>query len=89
MTGTAQTEAAELHSIYQLGVVPIRTNRPMVRKDQADLVYRTEEAKFRAVVDDITSRVAGLLHAAGMRGEDQRAGCAACGACSILKTAGA
>ncbi len=56
MTGTAQTEAAELHSIYQLGVVPIRTNRPMVRKDQADLVYRTEEAKFRAVVDDIADK---------------------------------
>jgi len=46
-------------------------------------------APHRAVVNDITSRVADLLHAAGMRGEDQRAGCAACGACSILKTAGA
>ena len=56
MTGTAQTEAAELHSIYKLGVVPIRTNRPMVRKDQPDLVYRTEEAKFRAVVEDIAER---------------------------------
>jgi preprotein translocase subunit SecA len=56
MTGTAQTEAAELHSIYKLGVVPIPTNRPMVRKDQADLVYRTEEAKFGAVVDDIVGR---------------------------------
>ena len=47
MTGTAQTEAAELNSIYKLGVVPIPTNRPMIRKDQADLVYRTEEAKYR------------------------------------------
>jgi len=56
MTGTAQTEAAELHSIYKLGVVPIPTNRPMVRKDQADLVYRTEEAKFSAVVDDIVEK---------------------------------
>ena len=56
MTGTAQTEAAELHSIYKLGVVPIPTNRPMVRKDQADLVYRTEEAKFDAVVDDIVEQ---------------------------------
>lgn len=56
MTGTAQTEAAELHSIYKLGVVPIPTNRPMIRKDQADLVYRTEEAKFGAVVDDIVGR---------------------------------
>lgn len=56
MTGTAQTEAAELHSIYKLGVVPIPTNRPMIRKDQADLVYRTEEAKFSAVVDDIVDK---------------------------------
>ena len=60
MTGTAQTEAAELNSIYKLGVVPIPTNRPMIRADQADLVYRTEEAKFNAVVDDIVER-----HAAG------------------------
>jgi NDP-sugar pyrophosphorylase family protein len=52
MTGTAQTEAAELHSIYKLGVVGIPTNMPMIRGDQADLVYRTEEAKFAAVVDD-------------------------------------
>jgi preprotein translocase subunit SecA len=56
MTGTAQTEAAELHSIYQLGVVPIPTNMPMIRRDQADLVYRTEEAKYAAVVDDIAAR---------------------------------
>ena len=56
MTGTAQTEAAELHSIYKLGVVPIPTNMPMIRQDQADLVYRTEEAKYRAVVDDIAAR---------------------------------
>ena len=60
MTGTAQTEAGELNSIYDLGVVPIRTNRPMIRQDQADLVYRTEAAKFNAVVDDIAER-----HAAG------------------------
>ncbi|WP_270886502.1 preprotein translocase subunit SecA [Pedococcus sp. 5OH_020] len=56
MTGTAQTEAAELHSIYKLGVVPIPTNRPMIRKDQSDLVYRTEEAKYDAVVADIAER---------------------------------
>ena len=56
MTGTAQTEAAELHQIYKLGVVTIPTNKPMIRKDQADLIYRTEEAKFRAVVDDIVDR---------------------------------
>ncbi|WP_274915424.1 preprotein translocase subunit SecA [Streptomyces sp. WZ-12] len=53
MTGTAMTEAAEFHQIYKLGVVPIPTNRPMVRKDQADLIYRTEPAKFDAVVEDI------------------------------------
>jgi preprotein translocase subunit SecA len=56
MTGTAQTEAAELNSIYKLGVIPIPTNRPMIRKDQPDLVYRTEVAKFDAVVDDIVER---------------------------------
>ncbi|WP_018155365.1 preprotein translocase subunit SecA [Demetria terragena] len=53
MTGTAQTEAAELYSIYKLGVVTIPTNKPMVRKDQRDLVYRTEKGKFSAVVEDI------------------------------------
>jgi preprotein translocase subunit SecA len=60
MTGTAQTEAAELNSIYKLGVIPIPTNRPMIRIDQPDLVYRTEIAKYDAVVDDIAER-----HAAG------------------------
>ncbi|CAN5506597.1 preprotein translocase subunit SecA [soil metagenome] len=56
MTGTAQTEAAELHQIYKVGVISIPTNREMVRRDQADLVYRTEEAKFAAVVEDIAER---------------------------------
>ncbi|MEV6956678.1 preprotein translocase subunit SecA [Streptomyces sp. NPDC051183] len=56
MTGTAMTEAAEFHQIYKLGVVPIPTNRDMVRKDQADLIYRTEVAKFAAVVDDIAEK---------------------------------
>ena len=56
MTGTAQTEAAELHSIYKLGVVAIDTNMPMIRDDQADLVYRTEEAKFASVVEDLAER---------------------------------
>jgi preprotein translocase subunit SecA len=56
MTGTAMTEAAEFNQIYKLGVVPIPTNRPMIRIDQADLVYKTEEAKFNAVVDDIAER---------------------------------
>ncbi len=56
MTGTAQTEAAELHQTYKLGVVPIPTNRPMVREDRADVIYKTETAKFDAVVDDIADR---------------------------------
>jgi preprotein translocase subunit SecA len=56
MTGTAQTEAAELHQIYKLGVVPIPTNRPMIRKDQPDLIYKTEEAKFAAVAADIADK---------------------------------
>ena len=56
MTGTAQTEAAELHQTYKLGVVPIPTNKPMQRADEADLIYKTEEAKFDAVVEDIVER---------------------------------
>ncbi len=56
MTGTAMTEAAEFQQIYKLGVVPIPTNRPLARMDQADLIYRTEEAKFSAVVDDISEK---------------------------------
>ncbi len=56
MTGTAMTEASEFDKIYSLGVVPIPTNKPMLRLDQADLVYRTEEAKYDAVVADIAER---------------------------------
>lgn len=56
MTGTATTEANEFHQTYKLGVVPIPTNRPMIRKDQADVVYKTEDAKFNAVVEDIKER---------------------------------
>jgi preprotein translocase subunit SecA len=56
MTGTAMTEAAEFSQIYKLGVIPIPTNRPMVRIDQPDLVYRTEDAKLAAVVSDIVER---------------------------------
>ena len=56
MTGTAMTEASEFDKIYNLGVVPIPTNKPMRRIDQRDLVYRTEEAKFKAVVEDIAER---------------------------------
>ena len=56
MTGTAQTEAAELHQTYKLGVVPIPTNKPMRRADEPDLIYKSEEAKFDAVVEDIVER---------------------------------
>jgi preprotein translocase subunit SecA len=56
MTGTAMTEASEFSQIYNLGVVPIPTNRPMVRIDNADLVYRTEAAKYDAVLADIVER---------------------------------
>jgi preprotein translocase subunit SecA len=56
MTGTAMTEASEFDKIYKLGVVPIPTNKPMIRADQADLVYRTEDSKFNAVIDDIEGR---------------------------------
>lgn len=56
MTGTAMTEASEFDKIYELGVVPIPTNKPMARVDQPDLVYRTEEAKYDAVVQDIAER---------------------------------
>jgi preprotein translocase subunit SecA len=56
MTGTAETEAAEFAHTYDLAVVPIPTHRPMVRNDQPDLVYKTEEAKFGAVVDDLVER---------------------------------
>ena len=60
MTGTAMTEAAEFHQIYKLGVVSIPTNRPAVRMDQPDLVYKNEQAKFNAVVEDIAEH-----HASG------------------------
>ncbi len=56
MTGTAQTEAAELMNTYGLNVVPIPTNRPMVREDESDLIYKSEEAKFKSVVEDIVDR---------------------------------
>ena len=56
MTGTAMTEASEFLQIYKLGVIPIPTNKPMVRKDQPDLIYKTEVGKFKAVADDIAER---------------------------------
>jgi len=56
MTGTAATEAAEFMATYKLGVIPIPTNKPMVRKDQPDLIYKNEEVKFNMVVEDIVER---------------------------------
>ncbi|MEU6822222.1 preprotein translocase subunit SecA [Streptomyces atriruber] len=56
MTGTAMTEAAEFHQIYKLHVVPIPTNKPMVRADRPDVIYRDESVKFDAVVTDIIER---------------------------------
>jgi preprotein translocase subunit SecA len=56
MTGTAETEAAEFGNTYKLQVVPIPTNLPMIRKDEADLIFKTEDGKFAAVVEDIIER---------------------------------
>ncbi len=53
MTGTAMTEAEEFHKIYKLEVVEIPTHRPMIREDLPDLVFRTEQGKFNALIDDI------------------------------------
>lgn len=56
MTGTALTEDAEFRETYNIGVIPIPTNRPMIRKDADDLIYRTTEAKYRAIADEIAVR---------------------------------
>jgi preprotein translocase subunit SecA len=56
MTGTAQTEAAELMNTYGLGVVPVPTNKPVARDDQGDLIYKGEGGKFNAIIDDIEER---------------------------------
>ncbi|HEX2418300.1 MAG TPA: preprotein translocase subunit SecA, partial [Micromonosporaceae bacterium] len=56
MTGTAQTEAAEFNKVYKVGVVTIPTHMPMIRADHSDVVYKTEKAKFEAVVEDIVER---------------------------------
>src|SRR5260370_42617850 len=53
MTGTAMTAATEFQQIYKLGVVPIPTNMPMIRDDQADVIYHTAQPKFEAGVEDI------------------------------------
>src|SRR5918994_1957662 len=56
MTGTAKTEAAEFNHIYKLGVVEVPTNKPMIRQDHGDVIYKTERAKFEALVDEIAER---------------------------------
>lgn len=56
MTGTAETEAAEFMSTYKLGVLPIPTNRPMIRKDQDDFIFRTKKEKLAAIIKDVAGR---------------------------------
>ena len=56
MTGTAKTEESEFQKIYGLGVISIPTNMPMIRIDNPDLIYRTEEAKFQAIIEDVVER---------------------------------
>ncbi len=58
MTGTAQTEAAEFRDIYRLGVVTIPPNKPTIRDNEPDIVYKTEKAKFDAVVEEVAKRYA-------------------------------
>ena len=56
MTGTAETEAPEFQSTYKLGVIPIPTNKPMIRKDRDDLIYATKRAKLAAIIKDVARR---------------------------------
>lgn len=56
MTGTAETEAAEFMGTYKLGVIPIPTNKPMIRKDQDDLIFRTKKEKLHAIIEDVAKR---------------------------------
>ncbi|OZG64101.1 protein translocase subunit SecA [Bifidobacterium hapali] len=56
MTGTAETEAAEFMGTYKLGVLPIPTNKPMIRKDQEDLIFRTKKEKLAAIIKDVAKR---------------------------------
>ena len=53
MTGTAKTEDAEFQEIYKLDVIEIPTNKPMIRKDHNDVIYKNEAGKFRAVVKEV------------------------------------
>jgi len=56
MTGTAETEAEEFHKIYNLEVVQVPTNKPNIREDLADRIYRTKDAKFKAIIEDVKER---------------------------------
>jgi preprotein translocase subunit SecA len=56
MTGTAKTQAREFEEVYKLGVVEIPTNKDMIRADEHDLIYKTEDAKWKAVVEDLSQR---------------------------------
>jgi preprotein translocase subunit SecA len=58
MTGTADTEALEFKKIYNLDVIVIPTNKPMIRKDREDIIYKTDQAKYKAIIDDILERQA-------------------------------
>ena len=65
MTGTAKTEEEEFRKIYGLDVVVIPTNKPMIREDHPDVVYKTEQAKFKAVVEKSRSATSGPAGAGG------------------------
>ena len=56
MTGTAETEATEFENIYKLGVIVVPTNRPCVRKDENDVIYKTRREKYNAIIEEITER---------------------------------
>lgn len=56
MTGTAETEAAEFQATYKLGVLPIPTNKPMIRKDNNDLIYATKKEKLASIIQDVADR---------------------------------
>lgn len=58
MTGTADTEAFEFQQIYGLNTVVLPTNKPMIRKDEPDLIYLTEEQKFKAIIADVKEKIA-------------------------------
>ena len=81
MTGTAETEASEFANTYELPVVPIPPNRPLVRDDQPDLIYKSEDGKFAAVVEDIAERHDHRPAGAGRHGIGRRSP-STCRACS-------